>query len=79
MLGGLLVYENGKFQVRENFIDGELDGLWEKFHDNGQLRYRVNYIEGKREGLQEFFDEDGNLTKTETYRNGELIEENLNP
>jgi antitoxin component YwqK of YwqJK toxin-antitoxin module len=23
----------------------------------------------------EFFDEDGNLTKTETYRNGELIEE----
>ena len=55
MLGGLLVYENGQFQVRENFIDGELDGL------------------------REDFDEDGNLTKTETYKDNELVEENLNP
>jgi len=54
-------------------------GTVEEFHDNGQLEWRGNFIDGEREGLQERFDENGNLTRTETYRNGELVEENNNP
>ena len=51
-------------------------GIVEEFHENGQLMGRGNFIDGKREGLFEYFDEDGNLTKTETYRDGELVEVN---
>ena len=56
-----------------------ITGIVESFHENGQLQYRGNYTDGVQDGLVEFFDEDGNLTETRTYRNGELIEENLNP
>ena len=72
-------FENGQLEFRENWIDGVRSGLFEWFYENGQLQYRGNYTDGVQDGLVEFFDEDGNLTETRTYRNGELIEENLNP
>ena len=54
-------------------------GIVEKFHENGQLSRRTNYKDGLRDGLHEWFDEDGNLTKTETWKNGDLVETNDNP
>ena len=72
-------YDNGQLEMRGNLTDGELNGLWEWFDENGQLWVRTNYIDGKEEGLSEEFDENGNLIRTETWRNGELIEENDNP
>ena len=50
-----------------------------EYHDNGQLEKRGNYKNGKQDGLFEFFNENGNLTSTQTYRNGELVETNLDP
>ena len=72
-------HENGQLMGRGNFIDGKREGLKEVFYRNGQLQYRGNHIDGKLEGPLEYFDRNGNLTKTETYRNGELVEENNNP
>ena len=82
-------YENGQLQRRGNYkpdpapypdnTGGMQDGLWEIFHENGQLEARANFIDGEQDGLWEEFNEDGNLTETRTYRNGELVEENLNP
>ena len=43
------------------------------FHENGQLRSRGNYKDGKQEGVWERYDENGNLTKTEEWKDGELI------
>jgi len=40
----------------------------------GQLYWRGNKKDGKKDGLWETFDEDGNLTKTEEYKDGELVE-----
>ena len=40
---------------------------------------QLDQIDGLHEGLFENFDEEGNLTRTETYRNGELVETNENP
>lgn len=71
--------QDGTLMFRANYKDGEYDGLFEEFYENGQLKIRVNYIDGKEDGLYEEFDIDGNLTETETYRNGELVEENDNP
>ena len=35
--------------------------------------------DGLHDGLFENFDEEGNLIRTETYRNGELVETDPNP
>ena len=72
-------HDNGQLSFRGNIVDGEPNGLFEYFHDNGQLRLRGNNVDGETDGLSEYFDENGNLTGTETYRNGELVEENNNP
>jgi antitoxin component YwqK of YwqJK toxin-antitoxin module len=45
-------YENGELQSRENYKDGEKDGLWEWFYKNGQLEERINYKDGKRNAVQ---------------------------
>ena len=68
-------HKNGQLWSRRNYKDGELNGLWEWFHDNGQLQHRGNYKEDKKDGLWEYFDEDGNLTKTEEWKDGELIKQ----
>ena len=64
---------------RTTYRDGELDGPFETFHEDGQLSFRGNIVDGETDGLSEYFDEDGNLTSTQTWRNGELVEENNNP
>jgi len=38
-----------------------------------QLRFKGNYKDGKPDGLFEEFDEEGNLTKTEEWKDGELV------
>jgi len=35
---------------------------------------RVKIKDGKPDGLWEYFDESGNLTKTEEWKDGELVE-----
>ena len=77
VITGPFVFKNGI--TYDQTTNEPITGIVESFHDNGQLERRRNYVDGKEEGLFEMFDEDGNLTETRTYRNGELIEENLNP
>ena len=67
-------YDNGQLEIRGYFKDGKKEGLWERFWGNGQLEIRAYSIDGKEEGLWEYFDEDGELTKSETYKDGELVE-----
>ena len=50
------------------------DGVIETFYDNGQLERRGNWKNWEQDGLWEYFDKDGNLTKTEEYKDGELVE-----
>ena len=74
----------GTFIVRDGITyhqdtNEPVTGIVEEFYDDGQLWFRGNSIDGKRDGLYEEFDRNGNLTKTDTYRNGELVEENDNP
>ena len=66
-------YENGQLHFRTTHKNGIPDGLWEGFYENGQLKERGNIKDLEQDGLWEYFDDGGNLTKTEEYKNGELI------
>ena len=66
-------YSNGQLHMRENFKDGERDGLDEIFYRNGQLEQRMTYKDGKVDGLWESFDENGNLDGTQTFINGKKV------
>ncbi len=45
-------------------------------YDSGQWKSERNYENGKKEGLWTWWDEEGNITKTETWKNDELVESN---
>jgi len=69
--------ENGKRWKIEisNFQNGFLEGDHETYyHRTDKLRYKGNYKGGRKEGLWEYFNEDGSLTRTETYKDGKLVE-----
>jgi antitoxin component YwqK of YwqJK toxin-antitoxin module len=59
---------------RENFKNGQREGLYETFQYNGQLLTKGKHKNGKKHGLWEYFDEEGNLTKSETWEKEKLVE-----
>ena len=44
------------------------------YYENGKLERRGNLKEGEQDGMWETFEEEGNLTKTEEWKDGELVE-----
>jgi len=66
-------YENGQKRGEKNYKNGELDGLHTKWYENGKKEFEGNWKGYKRVGLWICWNEEGNVTKTETYKNDELV------
>ena len=61
--------------VKGNKKNGDwVDGTYEMYHENGNIQVKGTFINGKYHGLWNFFNEDGSLEKSETYKDGELVE-----
>ena len=67
----VLYYDDCSVQVRRYFLNGKLQGKYEKYFPSGQLSYVVNYINGQREGLYQYYYHDGNKVADVYYRAGE--------
>ena len=67
-------YENGQKNEETNYKDGKIEGLLISWYRNGQKEYEGNFIDGKEEGLWTWWDKEGNVTKTETYKDDELVD-----
>ena len=66
----LRFYENGNIQIKENYKDGEKNGLQEWYDENGQLDEKGNFKDGnyQKEGIWEFYHENGQLKETGNYQ-----------
>jgi antitoxin component YwqK of YwqJK toxin-antitoxin module len=74
---------NGNLKLDARFIDSPmfLVGRYQEFHENGKrkgLRFYEETIDSKntnkRIGKWKYYDEQGKLVKTETYKDGKLLE-----
>ena len=66
-------YENGKTQVQgQKNAEGGQEGTWKYFDENGKLERIENYKNGIADGEWKYYEE-AKLTKTEVYKEGELI------
>jgi antitoxin component YwqK of YwqJK toxin-antitoxin module len=68
----------GHFSYKGNYLNGLKEGEWVEYHFMGQLAAKGNYVNGKLEGEWKYFseearNEEGIWQKTETYKNGKLI------
>jgi antitoxin component YwqK of YwqJK toxin-antitoxin module len=66
----LRFHENGNIQIKENYKDGEKNGLQEWYDENGQLDEKGNYQDGKQDGRWESFFKDGKTNILSNWKNG---------
>jgi hypothetical protein len=66
-------HDNGKISVQgQKNKDDSQEGTWKYFDENGKLERLENYKNGIADGEWKYYEE-GKLTKTEVYKDGELI------
>ena len=65
--------KNGEERTQGVF-DENSNGHFTEWYENGRRKMEVNFKDGEKEGLWASWNDYGNITKTETYKNGELIE-----
>ena len=56
-----------------NWKGGKQTGVWTYWNKNGTKESEGHWKEGKQDGLSTYWDKEGNVTKTETYKNDELV------
>ena len=59
-------------KTRENYKDGQYNGLVETFYEDGTLKSKENYKDGEKYGLSETFHTDSTLETIENYKDGKL-------
>lgn len=65
--------KKGQQVVKDNYTNGKLEGVSERFFKNGQLRYSIIYKDGKIDGEVKKYDQNGSLSVEEKYDNGNLL------
>ncbi len=67
-------YPNGNIRVIADYVRGFVSGSFELFHTNGNLAEKGTYIRMRKQGKWEYYDDSGKSIKTESYKDGKLIE-----
>jgi antitoxin component YwqK of YwqJK toxin-antitoxin module len=68
-------YENGSLKFKGNYVEGQLNGIYEVYSENGQLEAKVIFRDGKENGLSEYYSTlDGKLFSIGNYVDGILVE-----
>lgn len=56
-----IYFPDGKVKIRERYVNGRLDDLYEYFHPNGALQLKGYYIRGEMYGLWRKYTPEGKL------------------
>ena len=64
--------KNGEERTQGVF-DENSSGHFTEWYETGRRKMEVNFKDGEKEGLWTSWNDYGNITKTETYKNGELV------
>lgn len=70
-------YPGGSLRWQAELVDGVPDGVSTSWHANGQLASRGRYEGGQRAGEFVYWDTAGTELRRETYRGGELVDEQV--
>lgn len=54
-------YESEKIKIESNYINGEINGVWQRFFETGQLEWEVAYYNGYKQGSYKQYSNQGKL------------------
>ena len=70
-------FQDGTVKVEGEIKNGKREGLWNWYYENTAVESSIEFKAGKKEGAQNFYLDDGTLTRTEVYKQGELVESKM--
>lgn len=70
--GEYRAYSRGRVMERKRYVNGQLQGLVQKYYPNGTIMEESYYDEGVIDGEAKWYNEDGVLTIRYQYEKGEL-------
>lgn len=71
--GKFFRYRFGTVTEEANYVNGQLEGEYKKFHNNGKPEQESNFVNGKREGSAKFYNDKGELILDYVYKDGEIV------
>lgn len=70
-------YKFGRALKEVNYIEGQMDGLYQEFYNDGKLQRSITYANGVMNGPMKYYNEDGEVTLEYTYKDGEKVGEGI--
>lgn len=70
-------YKFGRATKSVNYINGQMDGMYEEFYNNGKVQRSITYEMGVIDGPMKYYNEEGEVTLEYTYKNGEKVGEGV--
>ena len=67
---GVWYWSDNQLASKQNYKDGEPEGLWEHYYKNGQLKDNGNFKDGVWEGLWEYYYENGQVQANYNFKEG---------
>lgn len=68
-------WKKGKLVSTVNFVNGELNGLYDMYNETGQLVTRITFKDGLKHGNTYQFFPDGRIKTTKLFKRGGLLSE----
>lgn len=66
-------YKFGRATKEVNYVDGQMDGLYQEFYNDGKLQRSISYTNGVLNGPMKYYNKDGEVSLEYMYENGEKI------
>lgn len=70
-------YKFGRAIKEVNYVNGQMDGLYQEFYNDGKLQRSITYTEGVMNGPMKYYNKEGEVTLEYTYKDGEKIGEGV--
>jgi len=64
--------ESGRVLWKQNYVNGNLEGLQKAFYPNGDPMVTFTYVNGLKNGPAQTYNIDGTINRRVIYRNGKL-------
>lgn len=70
-------YKFGRATKEVNYVNGQMDGLYQEFYNDGKLQRSITYTNGVMNGPMKYYNKDGEVTLEYTYKDGEKVGEGI--
>lgn len=70
-------YKFGRATKEVNYVNGQMDGLYQEFYNDGKLQRSITYANGVLDGPMKYYNKEGEVSLEYSYKDGEKVGEGI--